>query len=308
MASETPIFVFMDTLPTISECVSCITSYAVSYGTKKQKDTVGIFAKQIEELWHKAFSKEHVVLRYAIKQRLDTHLKSYHNEVRKNSRVSKRKAYREWQGKNNKLFDLLKPTSNPENFDEDEKKFYFDQKTVSRKMALSDQVDEDYEALLLGQMKEDSESLDDDNDICVDGSIVNSHENDTLLLTQSKMRSGRVRWTKCLTDVSTQTDQDQPQAVTPIRKKRNVIPDVKTAIASTSAKAGITSEQARRAFQTVCEVFTKDKYYLSVEEVPNAEANAHTNQTPKRPRSSGDYEKYKYVLPSARTIDREKYY
>ena len=53
---------------------------------------------------------------------------------------------------------------------------------------------------------------------------------------------------------------------------------------------------------------TKDKYYLNVEEVPNAEANANTNLTRKRPRSSKDYEKYKYVLPSACTIDREKHY
>ena len=45
------------------------------------------------------------------------------------------------------------------------------------------------------------------------------------------LNRGKVRWTKCLTDVSTKTDQDLPQATTPLRKKRNVIPDVKTAIA-----------------------------------------------------------------------------
>ena len=56
----------------------------------KQKETVGIFAKQIEELWQKAFSTEHVVLKYAIKQRLDTHLMGYQCQVTKNGRVSKR--------------------------------------------------------------------------------------------------------------------------------------------------------------------------------------------------------------------------
>ena len=90
MASETQICVFMDTLPTLSECVSCIISYASTYGKNKQKETVGIFAKQIEELWHKAFSTEHVVLRYAIKQKLDTHLKGYQCQVTKNGRVFKR--------------------------------------------------------------------------------------------------------------------------------------------------------------------------------------------------------------------------
>ena len=135
----------MDTLPTVSECVSCITSYAPSYQTKKQKETVALFAQQIEELWHKAFSKEHVILRYAIKHRLDIHLKEWRAEVQKNNKSSKRKAYKAWQSKNNKLFDLLKPTSNPENFDEDEKQFYLDQKAVSRKRALGDQIDKDYD-------------------------------------------------------------------------------------------------------------------------------------------------------------------
>ena len=44
MTSETPIFMFIDTLPTIFECVlTCIISYAPTYDTKKQKETVGIF-------------------------------------------------------------------------------------------------------------------------------------------------------------------------------------------------------------------------------------------------------------------------
>ena len=74
--------------------------------------------------------------------------------LQKNGRVSKRNANREWKGKSNKLFDLLKPTSNPEKFYEDKKKFHFDQKTVTRKMALSDQVNEDNEDPSLGQMIE----------------------------------------------------------------------------------------------------------------------------------------------------------
>ena len=39
-------------------------------------------------------------------------------------------------------------------------------------------------------MTEESESLDDDNE--VGGSIGNGHENDSLTLTQSKMHSGKV--------------------------------------------------------------------------------------------------------------------
>ena len=199
---------------------------------------------------------------------MDIHLKEWRAEVRKNTKSSKRKVYKAWQSKNNKLFDLLKPTSNPENFDEDEKQFYLDQKAVSRKMALSGQIDEDYDNLQREQMevKEDNDN-DDAGSTSGSSSVMNSHENDTLLLTQSNLRSGKVRMTKSLVDASIQTDVI-PQATTPIRQKRNFVSDVKTAIASTSSKAGITSEQARRAFQSVCQVFTKDTYYLSVEEVP----------------------------------------
>ena len=198
---EIPIFVFMDRLPTVSECVNCIISYAPTYQSKKQKETVALFAQQIEELWHKAFSKEHVILRFAIKCRLDSHLKEYKVQVQKNSKISKRNAYKLWQSKNNKLFDLLKPTSNPENFDEDEKQFYFDQKALSRKMALSDQVDEEYDNLHIEQMGV-IENCDNDDTDSTSGSCsaTNSHENDTLLLTQSNLRSGKVRITKSLVD------------------------------------------------------------------------------------------------------------
>ena len=82
-------------------------------------------------------------------------------------------------------------------------------------MTLSDLIDEGYEDLLLGQMTE--ESLDDDNEI--GGSIGNSHENDSSMLTQSKMRFGKVDTTECLNNASTQTDQDLPQAVKPKTNK-----------------------------------------------------------------------------------------
>ena len=53
----------------------------------------------------------------------------------------------------NKLFDLLKKTSDPLLFDEDEMKFYNDQKSVIQKMALSEEVDIDYEQELEQQRK-----------------------------------------------------------------------------------------------------------------------------------------------------------
>ena len=40
--------------------------------------------------------------------------------------------------------DLLRITSNPSSFDQDEKNFYFDQQSLARKMAVSKDVDEEH--------------------------------------------------------------------------------------------------------------------------------------------------------------------
>lgn len=67
-------FVFMDQFPIISEYVDCITSYALSYKTAKQKNTIHVLATQLEELWHKAFLREHVLNLKVTKEKVDTHL------------------------------------------------------------------------------------------------------------------------------------------------------------------------------------------------------------------------------------------
>ena len=306
MALKTPVFVFMDTLPTVAECVLCITSYAPTYGSQKQLEAVSTFSLQIQELWHKAFSEENVLVYSSIKRKLDTHLKDYRTKVQKNHRTTKRNALKDWKSKNNILFDILKLSVDPDSFDTDEKKFYQDQKTVSRKMALSDQVDEQFNIQHENQKIEDpSDYLSPDDDIDT-YSASQSTSNHNTVLSQCKMRSGNVRLTKCLIEVSTQTD-NMPSQTTPIRKNRNCFSDVKKAIAATSYKAGITTEQARRAFQATCEVFTKDQYYLSVDEMPIDNLNSNSRINRKRPKTKEDYEKYKLVLPSARVINREKH-
>ena len=72
-----------------------------------------------------------------------------------------------------------------------------------------------------------------------------------------------------MTKILSQTEKIDDLITPPIRKKRNFVPDVKAAIATTSSSAGLTVKLARRAFQAVCEVFTKDKYYLTAHEVPD---------------------------------------
>ena len=95
--------------------------------------------------------------------------------------------------------------------------------------------------------------------------------------------------------------------------KRNFQPDVKSAIATTSSKAGITVKKASCTFQATCEVFCKSKYYLSIDDVgllqnPESEnAENPTHAMHKRPHTSKDWERYKYVLPSAHVINKEKH-
>ena len=321
--NERPIFVFMDTLPTVFECVRCIESVAsIGNKTQVQKQAIHEFSLQLGELWSKAFSEEHVTVKSNIMRKLEKHLSDYARKVYK-KKGNKRANLKAWKLANSHLFDILKSTSNPEEFEPDEKQFYHDQKSGSRAMAISDKVDEEYEARKAseqsGTVPLDDEE-DDDNDVVQGGSEINVNDP---MLTQSSLRTGKFRTTKQLVDKNTQTDAPA-EYKTPIRQKRNFTSDVKSAIATTSSKAGITVEQARRAFQSVCEIFCKSKYYLTADEVPqvsDTEGPLHDkpkrprakhslsfdNETPKHPRSSKDYEKYENVLPSARVVNREKH-
>ena len=49
-----------------------------------------------------------------------------------------------WLANNHKLLDLLKKTSKPSSFDQDEKNFYFNQQSLARKMTLSNDIDEEH--------------------------------------------------------------------------------------------------------------------------------------------------------------------
>ena len=307
----------MDTLPTVSECVMSILSYAPTYGVQKQKETIRAFSHQLEELWQKAFSGENIVTRKTIVKKLDKHMQTFRNKVQKNrlakaNKISKRHIIKNWKSENSVLFDLLKHDVDPNLFDTDERNFYHDQLSGRRSMAISDQVDEEHDICLENQKTEDfsdciSSEDDDPHDETCSAALSTIHDNKTELFL-SQTRSGKMRLTKSVKVASTQTEK-LPPPTTPIRNHRNCLPDVKKAIATTSSKASITTEQARRAFQATCEVFTKDKYYLSVDDIPKEdyESDLTSPSKRKRPKSAEDYEKYKYVLPSARVINREKH-
>ena len=67
-----------------------------------------------------------------------------------------------WSRDNNKLLDLLNKNADPEKFDKFEKDFYFDQKSLTRKIVLSNDIDVEYEKQVLQSQKivqDDEEKL-----------------------------------------------------------------------------------------------------------------------------------------------------
>ena len=77
-----------------------------------------------------------------------THLKIYCNKVQK-AKGNKSQNMIVWSRDNNKLLDLLNKNTDPEKFDKFEKDFYFDQKSLTRKIVLSNDVDVEYEEQVL---------------------------------------------------------------------------------------------------------------------------------------------------------------
>ena len=80
------------------------------------------------------------------------HLKFYCNKVQK-ARGNKRQNMIVCSRDNNKLLDLLNKNADPEKFDKFEKDFYFDQKSLTRKIVLSNDVDVEYEGQVLQSQK-----------------------------------------------------------------------------------------------------------------------------------------------------------
>ena len=275
------VFVFMDQLPTIRDCVISITNYSAKRGSTKQNYAVQKFAQAVELQWQKAFTSEHVITIRHIKKKLNKVLQSYTNQVLKKAKKERRMNYTKWRKEAAELFDLLKQGSNPDEFDPDERAFYYDQKNGIRKMALSDQIDQAHEDDVEVQKKQVSDqqqlveaemafieagvllfeqSADDNDDEATENDLVTD-------LNISFTRSGCTRPTVSTIDDSSQTDHVSFGSIVPLRVgSRNFDPKIKTALASASSQAGITTEQARQAFQVTSEVFYGMKYFLSADE------------------------------------------
>ena len=79
-----------------------------------------------------------------IKLKLTEHLK-VHALTGSKAKGNKQQNMGIWLADNCTLMDLLKETSNPISFDQDEKNFYFNQQSLTRKIALSKDIDKEHE-------------------------------------------------------------------------------------------------------------------------------------------------------------------
>ena len=114
-------------------------------------------------------------------------------------------------------------------------------------------------------------------------------------------RSGLTQTTKSVADVSTQTDVIV-ETVKPLQSGvRNFDENIKTALALSCSRAGITTEQARQTFQTASVVFFGMKYHLSPQDT-------EVGPLAKKPHTLSDYNsRYTNVLPSSKVIADTKH-
>ena len=101
--------------------------------------------------------------------------------------------------------------------------------------------------------------------------------------------------------VEKETQCNLPSPAPEIRKVRDSTYKIKDTIASVSTKAGVSVEKARVATQVVAEKLYDHRFELSV---PTQSENPPPS---KKPRKSEDFQEYKNVLPSPKTINKFKH-
>ena len=112
-------------LPWVHEAVLSIIEVAPGGSPKEKQETkirkraVNVYGKALHEAWCKGFGKEHILERKAVCKKLRNGLQSYFSEVQcSHEQQSVRELKRKWCASKNIhcLLDLLKPTSDPEQF------------------------------------------------------------------------------------------------------------------------------------------------------------------------------------------------
>ena len=153
MNNEENVFITGNKLPWVHEAVLAIINVAPGGSAKKEKeskarrDAINTYVIEVERLWINAFGGEHVCERKTIAKKLRAALQVYFNKVScsKEAGRTKRKIFKQWKAAEHvdTLFDLLKPSSDPNSFGESEFLFYNAQKS-GRKGYVTNEIGPSY--------------------------------------------------------------------------------------------------------------------------------------------------------------------
>ena len=313
------VFVLGDKLPFIYKLIIAIISYASGGSpdekkeTKNRKEEVNAYARAIRYTWPKAFGEEHVCPRKVVAGKIWKHLHDYHSKVLikpRKSLTTKRERMKIWRQATNTLFNILRKTSNPNDFEEDERLFFTGQNSSLHSGYISDQIDTDYvemqEHVLLEQSIE-AEQINNElsfieEEADTDVTMIPSSSN--VQLNQSLNRSGLTSNNIVSAEKCIQTEDfviERPS----IRKTKKCTADIKAACAQVSVSCGLSTEMSRVAVQAVSKHLYHHEYYFSIDEVTTPLTSCNKTSPPpakkKFVKSKSDYIDYKYVLSSAKT-------
>lgn len=308
-------FVLGDRLPIAYDAALAIHSVSRKQEKKARTTAIHRYALALRDSWVKSFTEDHVLGIKTVKKRLTNILKDYDNKVYrpavKNRRagqasLSIRSLNKKWAedtqagvsssgALNKSLLDIGKDTHL---LTGREKEFYEDQ-LAGRIGRLSQEIDtefeEERELSILEQEEQATQEAEEE-------SYSNPPEYQEVI-SGSRRQSVPSRFD----EKGTQTPAEFMNIRPEIRTGRNSLPHVKDTIASVSTRAGISVAKARIATATVCEKFYGHTYYLS----PPSNSNSTTEQSDepinKKPRTLKDYESYRYVLPSEKSVNTHKH-
>ena len=283
------------------------------------------FTTSLINLWTKAFGGEYIQPRSVVQKKLRKLLNTYHNEYyvlsvgskkRKTELLgkSKRQLFRAWAENHMGLFDILRKTANPDNFDKDERIFYYNQKG-NRAGTITNQVDETYNNPLLRPEDDSDEeeeatataSEDEEDDTVVDMDIESSI---TEIMNVSANRSGLIRIVPADDQITGSIQYPRPE----IRRERVLTEKIKTTCARVAVGTQCSAMYARKAVQIVARELYGHEYYLTAEEQMEhepelAEGEVATEdiddeEESNMPHNSQQWKRFKYVLPHENTITK----
>lgn len=295
-------------LPFVSECLKRIIEFSPTNGSPKQNKCVSIVVEKIHEIYSEIFGVDKLNSKSKTRADLKTYLKNYDYVKKKGSKITQ---VRQFMYEHNVLLDIVRKDE-VNNMDPRLKFFYLDQKD-KRKYSIKSVKLESFEVgeKNIEQMNIDQDNFEINGDSALEVSdqiVIDKSEPIVLetsqvkILKQKVMRSGLVFTTSNSCDASTQTDEIDFSYTPSIRKKRNFLPKIKTALALGSVDAGITSNQSRKAFQSFAKNFYGQEFFLDVEEFKQLTELNDGEPSPKIPRNADSYKNYEFVLPSYQVV------